>query len=55
MARLGQHADVVASVRAEQAAAENPIQLDVAADGSAEPPVGDDALDPPPHDAPTLH
>jgi len=55
MARLGQHADVVASVRAEREAAENPIQMDVAdADGEAPIP-GDDSLDEPPHDSHTLH
>lgn len=56
MARLGQHADVVASVRAEQEAAENPIQMDVGSDDDGEPPMhGDETADEPPHDSPTLH
>ncbi len=56
MARLGQHADVVASVRAEQEAAENPIQLETAAAEDGEtPPPGDDSIDEPPHDPHTLH
>ncbi|HWY23482.1 MAG TPA: SMC-Scp complex subunit ScpB [Nevskia sp.] len=56
MARLGQHADVVASVRAEQEAAENPIQLETAAaEGGETPPPGDDSIDEPPHDPHTLH
>jgi segregation and condensation protein B len=55
MARLGQHADVVASVRAEQEAAEHPIQVHAGEgdpEADAEPPRGDEAADEPP---PTLH
>jgi segregation and condensation protein B len=57
MARLGQHADVVASVRAEQEAAEHPIQMPAGDEGEAEagpgePAHGDEAADEPP---PTLH
>jgi segregation and condensation protein B len=55
MARLGQHADVVASVRAEQEAAENPIQMDVGGEDGEAPVPGDDSIDEPPQDTHTLH
>lgn len=55
MARLGQHADVVASVRAEQEAAENPIQMDVGGDEGVAPILGEEPADEPPYDSHTLH
>ncbi|HZR37889.1 MAG TPA: SMC-Scp complex subunit ScpB [Nevskia sp.] len=55
MARLGQHADVVASVRAEQEAAENPIQMDVGGEDGEAPVPGKEPADEPPLDSHTLH